>query len=138
MRIGIIEETVDKNLADIFERFIHDRVQQAVSKKFQVTDEFDALALLNKTKDMDQRVLIVELDKEESEKETAFFEALANWQATTGLTVFKAIYYSDENGEAKINELAKQFIEKVYKVKIEEKEEEEELDEEMPGADLEV
>ena len=133
MKIGIIEETVDKNLADLFERFIHEKVQQAVSKKFQVTDEFDALALLNKTKDMDQRVLIVELDKEESEKETAFFEALANWQANTGLTVFKAIYYNDENGEAKVTELAKKFIEKVYKVKLEEEQEED-----MPGKDIEI
>ena len=137
MKIAIIEETVDKNLADLFERFIHERVEQAVSKKFQVDDEFDALALLNKTKDMDQRVLIVELNKEEPEKETAFFEALAHWEANNGLTVFKAIYYNDENGEAKVTELAKKFIEKVYKVKLEE-EKKPILEENMPGTDVEL
>lgn len=136
MIIGVIEETTEKNLSDFLERFVHERVEQTVFKKFKAIDEFDALALLNKTKDMHQRILIVELNKEEPEKETAFYEALANWEATTGLTVFKAVYYNDEEGQVIVEETAKEFIEKTYKVKLQEKASEEEGNDEfeLPGA----
>ncbi len=135
MIIGVIEETTDRNLSDFLERFVHSRVEQTVFKKFKAVDEFDALALLNKTKEMHQRILIAELDREEPEKETAFYEALANWEAQTGLTVFKAIFYNDEESEPIVKETAVKFIEKVYKIKIKEEKPEQD-DEEVEGFEL--
>jgi len=137
MLIGVVEKTSSNKWSDFFEEFVHSRVEQSVVKKFKASDEFDALALLNKTKDMKARVLIIELNKEEPEKETAFYEALANWEAENGLTVFKAIFYNDEEPEPRVKELAENFIEKTYKVRIKEEEQEEEDEElgfELPSA----
>ncbi len=135
MIIGVVEKTSSNKMSDSFERYLHDRVEQVVIKKMKTNDEFDALALLNKTKKMDQRALIIELNKEEPEVEEAFYEALANWEAQTGLIIFKLIYYTDEQPD--INDFSRKFIEKVYRVKVEEnglKQEEEEF--EMPGTEV--
>ena len=135
MIIGVIEKTSSNEKSDAFERYLHDRVEQVIVKKMKTNDELDALALLNKTKKMDKRVLIIELNKEEPEKEKAFYEALANWEANNGLTIFKLIYYTDEQPD--INEFSRKFIEKAYKVKVEEEGLEKEEEEfQMPGTDV--
>jgi len=122
MQIGIVDSS-DENLADLFEKYVYQRVEQVVSKKKNALDLFDALAFLKQFEKMDQRVLIVKLIRDEEQQAKAFFEALANLEATTGKMIFKCIYYDDENGEAAIQETADQFLKYLFKIVPKSKEE---------------
>ncbi|NYZ79662.1 hypothetical protein H0N95_00245 [Candidatus Micrarchaeota archaeon] len=141
MQIGIVDSS-GENLADEFERFVHERVEQVVSKKKKALDLFDALALLKQFEGMDHRVIIAKLVREQEQREEAFFEALANLEASTGKIVFKCVYYEDEDGHAAITKTAEQFLEYVFGKKPDEEEAEETEeapdvgDEDLPEPDL--
>ena len=136
MRVGVVES--GGNLSTIFEKYLHSKVQQVVVKKKKARDLFDALAFLKHFEDQDHRVLIVQLKREEDQKDEAFFEALANLEATTGKPIFKCIYYDDENAEVSILETADKMIDYLFKPKMGIEEEEfapgaEETEWLMPG-----
>ncbi|MEM0372565.1 MAG: hypothetical protein QXO69_01855 [archaeon] len=139
MQIGIVDAS-GENLADEFERFVHERVEQVVSKKKKALDLFDALALLKQFEKMDHRVVIAKLVREQEQREEAFFEALANLEANTGKIIFKCVFYEDENSHTAIKHTAEQFLEYVFGKKPEEEEETEEtpdvIDEDLPEPDL--
>lgn len=130
MRIGIVDASGKEKIADIFEEYIHDKVEQVVCKKKKALDLFDALALLKQFEGLDHRLLIVPLIRDDDEKEEAFFEALANLEANSGKIVFKCIYYEDEEPKDKIIEVADEMIEYLFGEKKEEPVNEEESDNE--------
>ncbi len=126
MIIGVVE-VGNAGLADFFEEYLFEKVEGIVCKKKKAMDLFDALALLNNFSEVDELALIVEMIRSEREKNQAFLDALANFEATTGKTVIKCLFYEDEDGKTIIADVLDRFIEYAFKVKPEKEQKPEEL-----------
>ena len=125
MRIGIVE--VGGELSKVFQSEIAPRIEMAEFETKKALDLFDVLAYTRKMIGLDQLVLIVHLDSEETELNRVFFQGLATLEGETGKNIFKCFYYEDEEGEPKVKELADTFFNYIFSPeKLEKKEKPEE------------
>ncbi len=112
MRIGIVES--GGNLSKIFQESVSKKMETANFENKKALDLFDVLAYSRRMISSDQLVIIALLNSEELELNKVFFQGLAMLEEETGKNIFKCFYNEDEDGEAKVRELADTFIEYLF------------------------
>ena len=112
MRISVVE--VGGNLSKIFQESVGKKLETANFETKKALDLFDVLAYSRRMISSDQLVIIALLNSEESELNKVFFQGLAMLEGETGKNIFKCFYNEDEDGEAKVRELAETFIEYLF------------------------
>lgn len=112
MRIGIVESGGD--LSKIFQEKVAKKLETATFETKKALDLFDVLAYARRMISSDQLVIIALLNSEELELNKVFFQGLAMLEGETGKNIFKCFYNEDEDGEAKVRELADTFIEYLF------------------------
>jgi hypothetical protein len=112
MRISIVES--GGNLSKVFQESVGRKLETATFEAKKALDLFDVLAYSRRMISSDQLVIITLLNSEELELNKVFFQGLATLEAETGKNIFKCFYNEDEDGEAKVKELAETFIEYLF------------------------
>ena len=112
MRISIVESGGD--LSKIFQEKVAKKIETATFETKKALDLFDVLAYSRRMINSDQLVIIAMLNSEELELNKVFFQGLAMFEGETGKNIFKCFYNEDENGEAKVSDLADTFVEYLF------------------------